>query len=263
MEHIEGRNTYGGFHNQNGYCKWFAIDVDQDLESTIENFKAKIKELKLTEFHALVERHGKERGHIYFVFSYPVKSVLAESFLQFITSDRQNMKEIDLRGNSKQGIRLPGGFHRIKKIWPEFRKPFFGWGDANFGFEQALNVLRPMDARKFKRLAMDMGWQQKTYGTLRMEKKYDFASLSIVEVAKAIGMKHGFESKWFCIFHDDRKTPNLHLYQQTNTFHCFADRCMKSGNSTNLIMKRLGLNVEDALNWAQKQFPAWKGIANS
>jgi hypothetical protein len=54
--------------------------------------------------------------------------------------------------------------------------------------------------------------------------------------------ENDFHGGWtaFCPIHVDTKTPHLHIYESTNTFHCF--KCKKSGNAINFIKEYKGIS---------------------
>ena len=46
----------------------------------------------------------------------------------------------------------------------------------------------------------------------------------------------------FCVFHDDRNTPNLTIYPETKSFYCFS--CGKVGPFEELYCKAAGLDYD-------------------
>jgi hypothetical protein len=51
----------------------------------------------------------------------------------------------------------------------------------------------------------------------------------------------------YCMFHEDRKTPNMHIYG--NKFHCYA--CGKHGDTIDYIRQARGLSFVEAVKYLQ------------
>ena len=52
--------------------------------------------------------------------------------------------------------------------------------------------------------------------------------------------------KCFCVFHQDNNTPNMFIYPETNTFHCFA--CGAGHSLITLTCKLFNLTKKEAFN---------------
>lgn len=53
-----------------------------------------------------------------------------------------------------------------------------------------------------------------------------------------------------CIFHEDTGSPNLTIYAETNTYHCFA--CGANGDSIALYMKLHSIDFKTAIGELSK-----------
>lgn len=73
--------------------------------------------------------------------------------------------------------------------------------------------------------------------------------LSIIDVAKALGIKVGKGDKANCPFHDD-KTPSLQFSRQKNIATCFSSRCdAGTMDIIDLVEKKQGYTKAQALDW--------------
>jgi len=60
--------------------------------------------------------------------------------------------------------------------------------------------------------------------------------------------------KTFCVFHSDKKTPNLILYPDTNTYYCFS--CGAGGNTIKLYAKLENVSESQARKLLLGEFTA-------
>jgi DNA primase len=75
--------------------------------------------------------------------------------------------------------------------------------------------------------------------------------ISVFEYFNPNGRKYRYYNKKMtvhCLFHDDR-CPSLCLYEETNTYYCFA--CGANGDSYNMIMKLENIDFKQALEFAK------------
>jgi len=78
-------------------------------------------------------------------------------------------------------------------------------------------------------------------------------TIPIRDLAEKLGL--AFEGREaFCLWHDDQKTPNLHLNENTNRFKCY--RCGAVGSVIDLAMKAKDLDVKGAVRWLSEEFEA-------
>ena len=74
--------------------------------------------------------------------------------------------------------------------------------------------------------------------------------MNIIDLARQAGLELKKQSsrlyKANCIFHDDRKTPNLFFYPETNTFKCYA--CGKHGDAINFYAELRNISNKQAIN---------------
>ena len=76
--------------------------------------------------------------------------------------------------------------------------------------------------------------------------------LSIVDVAKALGIKVGKGNKANCPFHDD-KTPSLQFSREKNIATCFSSRCdAGTMDIIDLVEKKQGYSKAQALDWLRE-----------
>jgi hypothetical protein len=240
--HVSGAKTFGGGPNIGGECSWCSIDIDERFDSQCSAIIRRAQQIGFTQCNFLSE-HYQDRGHIYCVFDLPVKAQIVHRFLQHITAGMV----VELFAGNRNAIRFPGGFHQIKKIWPEFT------GDCSAASPQealgkALLSLRPINAVTFKQTAQRHEWEA-PHITIDAIKKH----VKITDVARILEIpsKNG---KWKCLFHDDNNVYNLQLYDETATFFCFSSRCKKSGDLFNLVAKAKNITNSDAIRWVQERF---------
>ena len=73
--------------------------------------------------------------------------------------------------------------------------------------------------------------------------------LSIIDVAKALGIKVGKGDKAHCPFHDD-KTPSLQFSREKNIATCFSSRCNAGTmDILDLVEKKQGYTKAQAIDW--------------
>lgn len=81
-----------------------------------------------------------------------------------------------------------------------------------------------------------------------MISNYDLAKemVNIVDVAQNLGVIVNRNRKALCPFHNDVKTPSLHLWAN-NTFKCFA--CGEQGDAVSFVSRKLNFEPHEALSW--------------
>ncbi len=71
----------------------------------------------------------------------------------------------------------------------------------------------------------------------------------IIEIIEEAGIElkplNDKSLRGFCPFHDDRKTPNLTVYKDTQSWYCFG--CHSGGDSMSFVMKFYKLSYDDAI----------------
>jgi len=75
---------------------------------------------------------------------------------------------------------------------------------------------------------------------------------SMLEILEERGIKYeqvGERYRCLCPFHDDRKTPNLFIFADTNSFFCFS--CEKSGTPVDFILNYDQCTLREALKRAR------------
>jgi|GEM_PF-3112285 hypothetical protein len=246
-DHATGKITAGVSANQNGLCRFAAIDEDPDNEELLRKNQFRIINnlisLGLKPENCFTERHGKERGHQYLVFDKPVSASIAQQLCEFIT---QGCMADKLFAEAKTKIRLPGGYHRIKNIWPEFLMPgAFEYNGSTL--LEALSALQPIDTGKFLKIAEKRGWHRT--GALADIKKL----VSIAAAAQKL-LKPGSNGKFFCPFHDDGKIPNLSIDGKKHRFKCFSSQCEKSGDVFDLVQGARKCTFQEAISWLCDEF---------
>ena len=113
--------------NIDGFSKWGCIEIDEQRVSTVSSELIKqFEKYGITEFCLLVEKDIDDRGKIYLCFSYPVPSSALQLVMELIVKDvcPKPMRPLEIFALNNEYVRLPGGFHQIKRIWPTFKKPF-------------------------------------------------------------------------------------------------------------------------------------------
>ena len=76
--------------------------------------------------------------------------------------------------------------------------------------------------------------------------------LTVIEHTGVTVVKQGHYLQTLCPFHNDKDTPSLTIYPETNTFHCFG--CKATGNVITWAMLRLNLNYKQAVDWLSENF---------
>lgn len=75
------------------------------------------------------------------------------------------------------------------------------------------------------------------------------AKIDLVELALEYGLdlipQNNGDYTCFCPFHDDRETPSMRIYSQTNTFFCFG--CQAGASVFEFVMRMDNIEFKDAL----------------
>lgn len=83
--------------------------------------------------------------------------------------------------------------------------------------------------------------------------------ISIISVAEGLGIgveKTGENCVSLCPFHQE-KTPSFTLFEKTNSFYCFG-LCKSGGSNIDLVMRKLGLSLGDAIEWLEVTFGGYE-----
>lgn len=71
----------------------------------------------------------------------------------------------------------------------------------------------------------------------------------IIEIIEEAGIElkplNDRSLRGFCPFHDDRKTPNLTVYKDTQSWYCFG--CQQGGDAVSFVMKFYHLSYDEAI----------------
>lgn len=78
----------------------------------------------------------------------------------------------------------------------------------------------------------------------------DLQSVSILSIAKDLGLKVTRQKKCLCPFHEDKK-PSLKFWPDINGWKCFG--CGEKGTVIDLVMKKEGLKFHEACEWIAQQ----------
>ena len=240
-KHVSGERTFGGCPNIDGKCGWAGIDVDDvGLDTILPEILKRAARFGFIKCQFLIERCDG-RGHIYCIFDSPVDAHIVQKFLEYLT----DKMDVQLFAASRQGLRFAGGFHRIKKIWPEF-EGILKTLSHEAQLAAALSALRPINKRQFEEVALKAGWDVPTITVDDLKQK-----IKISAVADRLGIpSQGNKRK--CPFHSDRKHFNLHLDDSHSRYYCF--RCHTDGDVFNLVSKKKDLDNHAAIQWVKTEF---------
>lgn len=81
--------------------------------------------------------------------------------------------------------------------------------------------------------------------------------IPILEVAHLLGIKVGRRKNVLCIAHQEH-TPSMHIYERSNSWHCFA--CGNHGGVISMVMHKCGYSFPEACEWLIGHFYTSSGF---
>jgi len=200
---------------------------NDNLKSPIErgNWVNKVKEKIKKKYCFSVYDHNGKCPHIH------IKNI----------TGLEGLNEEELSEWKKQFIIKYGGedsdtaFSDKRKLIPaeeqiHWKKLFFDKGITSYGGEEyGVKKLFKTYNKNVKNEAELIKFQDK--------KNINYSDYDLIEKLESEGneIKNGFMT---CPFHDD-KVPSLRLYAHTNTYHCFGDKCGKTGKISDLLKNKI------------------------
>ena len=273
-EHLIEVKTIGTCANNKGFANWSCIEVDeQGMSVVLPSIKEEFNKFEIPDEYLLIEKDIFDRGKIYTCFDSPVNVKAIEFFLLNIRSTFSTNRPLELYSANQRFVRLPGGWHQIKKIPVEFYKPNIGFTLPQYLKDEAIKNWQPINSAKFLYTVTKLGWKEETVDNKEFVKKITkivddkegqekitdikifVKKISLDQIETLLNKlkikKDDHSDKYYCPFHKDGNVPNLTFDKNNNRFKCFSQGCSfeKGGDIVEVIKRKLNISPSKAIDW--------------